>query len=93
MAHIDQLKFKMLVFESDGYIIHGDTLGESYTIKQTKLVLSGTICELKIPEEYSYDATTIKITGMDSAHELDKKNRLMSSLKNLEVVLQLKNND
>lgn len=69
VVHIDQFKFKMLVFESEGHTMYGDTSGESYTIMQTKLVLSGAICELKIPEEYSYDATTVKITGVHSASE------------------------
>ena len=76
MVHIDQLKFKMLVFESDGYTMHGDTSGESYTIMQTKLILSGTICELKISEEYSYDATTIKITGVHRAYETGQEKQI-----------------
>ena len=66
----------MLVFESDGHTMYGDTSGESYTIMQTKLALSGAICELKIPKEYSYDATTIKITGVHSATETGQEKEI-----------------
>ena len=83
----------MLVFESDGYIIYGDTSDESYTIMQTKLVLSETICELKIPEEYSYDATTIKITGMHSAYEVGQEKEINVKFEKSAGILQRKSND